>query len=217
MKTILITGASRGIGRALAEKFLSNGDFVIGTSKDGKADFQHENLVFLPLDLFDSNSIVSCFEKFSSLDKSIDILINNAGIYLGEEPGSKLDMSALRKTLEVNLFGQVDLTERLLPFLNDGGQIVNLSSRYGSLSMNDEIEYPAYSISKASLNMYTKNLATRLKGQIIVSSVHPGNVKTDLNDEGTISPGEAADDIFNLIDSNPETGQFWFKGKIIGW
>jgi len=218
-RNIFITGASRGIGRALAERFLSNGDFVIGTSITGQADFQHDNLIFLPLDLSFSNSIVECLERFLALDKKIDVVINNAGILLDDWNGSGFNVQMLRDTLKVNLISQVDLTEKLLASINKGGQIVNVSSILGSLTLTlgTGVMTPAYSISKTALNMYTKTLSERLKGQVLVSSVHPGNVKTDLNEEGTISPREAAEDIFKLVESKPETGQFWFKGRRMDW
>lgn len=69
MKTILITGASRGIGRALAKKFLAAGDFVVGTSRNGTADFEHENFVMFPLELTDEKSRTACIEHVLKLNK----------------------------------------------------------------------------------------------------------------------------------------------------
>jgi NAD(P)-dependent dehydrogenase (short-subunit alcohol dehydrogenase family) len=75
-----------------------------------------------------------------------------------------------------------------------------------------------YKISKAALNMVTRCLAIRLDGQITVSSVHPGWVKTDMGgDDADIEPEEAAEDIFTLANSQVETGQFWFKGEKFPW
>ena len=218
MKTVLITGISRGIGKAVAQKFLNEGYFVIGTSMTGEVDFAHENLKVVQLDLTKSDSISACVSSVGN----IDILINNAGVLLdGEETIVITDL--LRKTLEVNLIGTIDFTEKLVSKINNGGHIVNISSSAGSLA---EIEteshakgyYPAYKISKASLNMYARTIAMRLK-DIKVSSVNPGWVKTEMGGEDApITPVEAAEHIFKIAtDANIETGQFWFKGEKYKW
>lgn len=218
MKTVLITGVSRGIGKALAERFLQNGDFVIGTSTKGTSDWTHENLTVLKLDLSKSESIEECAERIAALGKKIDVLINNAGIWSGAEDDPVLRMKDLRKTLEVNLFGTADFTDRILPLVNDGGHIINISSRAGSLSYVHDAEYPDYKISKAALNMFTRMLAIRFKDKITVSSVHPGWVKTDMGgSDADREPEEAAEDIFKLANTHVETGQFWFQGEKFPW
>ncbi|OGZ07489.1 MAG: hypothetical protein A2942_04025 [Candidatus Lloydbacteria bacterium RIFCSPLOWO2_01_FULL_50_20] len=220
MKTILVTGASRGIGNALAKKFLENGDVVFGTSTNGDAHFSHKRLKMFRLDLGDPVSIKRCADDIAKLGKKIDILINNAGIVIEEEADSPAIVTDfLRKTLEVNLIGTVNFTERIIPLINEGGQIINLSSSAGSLGHTGYTSnYPSYRISKASLNMLTRILARRLAGKVKVSSVHPGWVQTDMGGEGAdISPAEAAQDIFMLANSDVETGQFWFKQKKFPW
>lgn len=220
MKTVLITGASRGIGKALAEKFLSEGFFVIGTSTSGESEMKNENLIFYPLDLSQPESIKSCAEKITGLGKKIDILINNAGIMV-DEFSRGVEMNLLRKTMEVNLFGTIDFTERIIPILNDSAHILNTSSSAGSLARsqeNDDDFYPAYRISKTALNMYTRSLAVHLKGKVTVSSFHPGWVKTDMGgQDAPMLPEEAAKYIFDLATSSVETGQFWYKGEKFVW
>ncbi len=218
MKTVLITGISRGIGKALAQKFLSEGYYVIGTSMNGELDFANENLKVFQLDLLDSNSIDKCAESIVNFNKSIDIHINNAGALFDEgEPVIIIDK--LRKTLEVNLIGPINLTEKILALVNDGGHIINISSSAGSLEKVHHADYPAYKISKCALNMFTTYLAFRLKGKITVSSVHPGRVKTDMGAwEGDMTADEAALHIFETaINKDIETGQFWFKGERFPW
>ncbi len=219
MKTILITGISRGIGKAIAQKFLDNGDFVIGTSTTGISNWSHANLNLLKLDLSDSRSIQECSEGLVMLNKNIDILINNAGAWFEEEYEPKTDIEKLRKTLEVNLIGVVDFTERVIPQMNEGGHIINISSRAGSLDYIRHTKHPAYKISKVALNMFTKILAIRLKDKITVSAVHPGWVKTDMGGmDADMNPEEAAIHIFNLsVKPNLETGQFWFKDEKFPW
>lgn len=221
MKTILITGIGRGIGRALAERFLQNGDFVIGTSTSGASPIEHERLLSIQLDLANSESIAACAKSVIDSGKSIDVLINNAGIWSGVEENPTIRVDFLRKVLEVNLFGTVDFTERIIPLMNNGGHIVNISSRMGSLEFTKVgyIDWPDYKISKTALNMVTRILSVRLQDRdITVSSVHPGWVKTDMGGaDAQIEPEEAAEDIFKLANSNVETGQFWFKGEKFPW
>lgn len=231
MKTIIITGISRGIGKAETLKFLAEGYHVIGTSIEGTVDYTHERLTIFPLDLSKSASIASCAEQIEKhVEKSgirIDILLNNAGALFDDEE-TRLIVDKLRQTLEVNLIGTIDFTERIIPLINKGGHIVNTSSSAGSLAGATDLRkthypyhYPAYKISKVALNMYTRTLATRLTHEetgIIVSSVHPGWVKTDMGgEEAPITPEEAAGHIYTLAISRPESGQFWFKGEKYPW
>lgn len=218
MKTVVITGVSRGIGRALAEEFLRLGHEVIGTSTTGKNSLTDGHLTMLKLDLSRPESIVRCAGEIIGMEKPIDILINNAGALFDEEE-SGVVIEKLRQTLEVNLIGTVDFTERLLASIAHGGHIVNVSSSAGSFGRRaTSWEYPSYKISKAALNMYTKTLALRLAPEITVSSVHPGWVKTDMGgDDADITPEEAAKDIVTLALKKVESGKFWFQGKEFDW
>lgn len=226
MKTVLITGASRGIGKATAEKFLQEGWKVIGTSTSGRLSFEHENLQAMQLDLSDSESIKNAAEKILESGEKIDVLVNNAGVALDIwDEGA--NMEKIRKTFEVNLFGLIDFTEKLLTSINEGGHIINVSSRYGSFGMPiDDNTTLGYRLSKASLNMYTRFLSFRLKEKnICVSSVHPGWVETDMgnasaaeNEKPDRKPEEAASDIFELATKKDlETGQFLYKGEKMEW
>ena len=222
MKNVLITGISKGIGKALAEKFLKEGYFVFGTSVDGQTDLTNENLSVIQLELSSPESIANCANTIIQSGKKIDIQINNAGAILDEEETTVVP-EKLRKTLEINLIGPIDLTEKILPVVNEGGHIVNVASSAGSLGLpisesHEMGHYPCYKISKTAVNMYTKTLAARLKGKATVSSVHPGWVKTDLGGkEAPVTPAEAAENIFKLAVSQPETGQFWFNGEKMPW
>lgn len=148
--------------------------------------------------------------------------MNNAGIALEDWGETEVDMSKLRKTLEVNLIGLIDFTEHLLPKISANGQIVNISSVMGSLTKDygeEELDNPCYRISKTAVNMYTKTLASRLKKKgITVSSVHPGWVKTEMGGEGaTREPVEAADQIYKLATTTHKTGLFWYDSEEFPW
>ena len=227
MKTVLITGTSRGIGQALAAKFITEDWSVIGTSTDDVANKSSAGFDIFKLDLANPKSIADCVAGIATLNKEIDILINNAGVLLDDEE-TRLDPEKLRKTLEVNVIGTASFTEKIIPLLANEAHIVNISSAAGSLEDTEHVEdshspyhYPAYKISKAALNMYTRTLAVRLKHEgtsILVSSVHPGWVKTNLGgNDAPILPSEAALHIFDLATSRPQTGQFWYNGKKYPW
>ncbi|OGH62817.1 MAG: hypothetical protein A2848_00505 [Candidatus Magasanikbacteria bacterium RIFCSPHIGHO2_01_FULL_50_8] len=217
MKTVLITGASRGIGRALTEKFLSEGHSVIGTSRSGNAEYSHENLSMIQLELSDATSRQNCVESVAQLCKKIDLFINNAGVWNAKDDTPQIDVAVLHETFTINVYGPIDLMEKLLTANLITEQIINISSRKGSLGYTKECLYPCYSISKAALNMYTRQLAARYPN-LIVSSVHPGFVKTDMNEgDGELTTAEVAADIFALVEKKVESGQFWYKVEKFPW
>jgi len=225
MKTVLITGIGRGIGKSLSDKFLREGYAVIGTafSSAPAADSgAMPNLTVYSLDLSSDESIAQCAAAIAAAGKKVDIHINNAGALVDENETSVV-IETLRKTLQINLIGTIDFTERMLPLVNAGGHIVNISSSAASLTeveyeSHEPGHYPSYKISKTALNMYTRTLAMRLKGSITVSSVNPGWTKTAIGGaKAEFTPDEAAAHIFNLAVSAPETGQFWFTGKKLPW
>ncbi|MCR4314320.1 MAG: SDR family NAD(P)-dependent oxidoreductase [Candidatus Uhrbacteria bacterium] len=222
MKTVLITGADKGIGHALMQKFLEEGHFVIALFYANRPE-PHENLKDFALDLSSPESIASCVTAITQFGRRLDMLVNNAGILADEEETSVV-IEKLRKTLEVNLIGTIDFTQRLLPLMNDDSHIVNVSSTAGSLELVGKVShfmghYPAYKISKAALNMYTRTLALELKDRgIIVSSVHPGWTKTDMGgEEADLTPEQAADGIYQTAISRPPSGEYWFAGKRLPW
>ena len=225
MRTVLITGVGKGIGKALAEKFLLEKYFVIGTVLSSAVSFLSKNTAIYKLDLSSGDSIAECSRAISESGKRIDILINNAGVLLDEDE-TKIVVEKLRKTLEVNLIGATDFTERVISLINKNGHIINISSTAGSVEMANQpslshfpYHYPSYKISKAALNMYTRTLSVRLQeAGITVSSVHPGWVKTDIGGpDADLSPEESADGIYQIAIARPETGQFWFKEKRLPW
>jgi len=222
MKTVVITGTSRGIGRALVTKFLAEGYKVIGTATSGKTDITDPKFEVVKLDLSNPKSITEAVKTINNKTDKIDILINSSGINLEDWDVTNMDVLILRKTIEVNLIGLIDFTERLISKITKGGQIINISSRMGSLTKDftdNPADNPSYRISKTALNMYTKTLAARLKKQdITVSSVHPGWVKTYLGGEDAPrQPEEAAEQIFKLATTPHTTGKFWYDNEEFPW
>jgi NAD(P)-dependent dehydrogenase (short-subunit alcohol dehydrogenase family) len=226
MKTAIITGASRGIGLAAAEKFLAAGWQVIGTHNQTLIPVNSPQLISLKLDMASSESIAAAAEEIRKLGFRIDALVNNAGVSLDAHDNGA-DLGKIRQTFEVNLFGLIDFTERLLPAVNPGGHIINIDSRYGSFAMPiDDQTSIGYRMSKAALNMYTRSLAFRLaERKIIVSSLHPGWVKTDMGFAGVTDDGEVpdrepqtvADEIYGVVQDVTESGCFWHRGQKCEW
>lgn len=212
-KTILITGASKGIGIALANKFLEKGFRVIGTSRSGNIEgIENENFKVLKLDLSESKKIELLKNEIEKNGTKIDVLINNAGI------GPDLDTNnpekiTFKQTFEVNVTGTTFLTELLIENINDKGKIINISSKMGSIELCERIDSVAYRMSKTALNMYTKILSNRLSEKIKVASIHPGWVRTTIAEsnitKGRLSAEESANGIFNFVMSDFKTGIFW--------
>lgn len=219
-KIALITGANSGIGNALAKKLIAENYFVIGTSRNGKIEnICSENLFVVTLDLTNQNSIEKANLIIRNKCKGIDLFINNAGI--GPDLGQiKPDVESLKSTFETNVFGLVSFTESLLDYVNDNGKILNISSIMATLNQVSKVDSTAYRMSKAALNMYTKTLSARLKNKNIhVNSIHPGWVQTKLSTAGAPLTTEfSANGIFNLIETDMETGTFWnaeFQEKMV--
>lgn len=215
MKKVLITGASRGIGLATAKKFLEEGWFVLGASTKESKSIIDQNYKHYVLDLSSEESIESCAKIIVGDNPEIDVLVNCAGTAF--EPDHNSDSTALRKDLEINLIGTIGFTEKILSIVKTSGQILMVSSMMSSLVDFTGDDYPSYRISKAGLNMYIKILAHRLKN-ITVSAFDLGWVKTDMGgQDAPREPEVPACEIFDLVNTDHPTGNFWFEGKIRSW
>lgn len=225
MKTAIITGVSRGIGLATAKKFLDQGWKVVGTYNHTTMPFEHQNLISVKLDISKSDDVNKALVEIKKSTPSVDVLVNNAGINTDNQT-EQITVENIKKTFEVNVFGTVDFTNKVLPLLSPNAHIINIDSTYGAMSTPiDDKTSSAYRMSKAALNMFTRILAYHLKDTgIKVSSLDPGWVNTDMGsavasdtDKPDREPEQPAEEIYNLATGNVESGLFWRFGKVREW
>ncbi|GGP06770.1 NAD-dependent epimerase [Nonomuraea glycinis] len=186
-----MTGASRGIGRAVATAFAAQGDRVAIHHRDSP-ELAESLLGELPgaghavvqADLAAPDEVRRMVDAAADALDGIDVLVNNAGVFL-HHPVTALSyeewQTAWRQTLDVNLTGAANVTWCALQHLPPGGRIVNVSSRG---AFRGEPDSPAYGASKAGLNALTQSLAVALAPRgIAVAAVAPGFVATDMTNE----------------------------------
>jgi NAD(P)-dependent dehydrogenase (short-subunit alcohol dehydrogenase family) len=171
-KTVLVTGANRGIGQALVEEALRRGASRVYAGT--RQPFIHDDprVTLVTLDVTDSTQIRAAVEEVESLD----ILINNAGVSL---PDDLSDRTALEQHLAVNLYGTYDVTQAFLPALSEScGAIVNVVSLAAFAAVP---VLPAYSASKAAEFSLSQSLRALLAGRgVSVLAVLPGPVDTEM-------------------------------------
>ena len=171
-KTVLVTGANRGLGKALVNEALRRGARrVYAASRHAEVRFD-DRVTPVRLDVTNRDHIERAAESVDSLD----ILINNAGVSV---PDDLSDRAAFERHLAVNLFGTLDVTQAFLPALTRSqGAVVNVVS-IGALAAVPVL--PAYSISKAALLSLTQSMRALLAGQgVSVHAVMPGPIDTDM-------------------------------------
>jgi NAD(P)-dependent dehydrogenase (short-subunit alcohol dehydrogenase family) len=224
MRTALVTGGNRGIGREVCRQLGALGLRVLLSGRDRQAVEQaadrlrRDGAQVEPciLDVTDEDSI-------RSLAQDVDVLVNNAAVLLGEdETVLTAPPDQFRRSMEANAYGPLLLCQRLMPGMlrRRYGRIVNVSSGAGQLAgMTDYA--PPYSMSKAALNALTLQLAQMGRGRnVLVNAVDPGWVRTDMG--GRTAPRsvrEGADTIVwcaTLPDGGP-TGTFFHDRKAIPW
>ncbi len=212
-RVALVTGANRGLGRAVALGLARLGARVLVGARERAAgdavvsairaeDLLAETLV---LDISDEQHL----ERASGALGSIDVLVNNAAILPDQGvPGLEVPLAMLRRTFEVNTVGAIALVQRVAPGMRARGygRIVNVSSDWGSLAMMASHQL-AYRVSKAALNAATRVLADELRGfGVLVNAVHPGWVRTDMGGVGAQREPEAAADTVLWLATLPADG-----------
>ena len=238
MKTVLITGANKGIGFETAKQMAQLGYFVYLGSRDKSRGLDAinrlkemgiSNVECIEIDITNIHSVIQAKHELESKTEGLDILINNAGI-AGEMPQniSTGDMQNLRKVFETNFFGTVQTTQQFIPLLQKSNEpvIVNVSSELGSLTIHNRRQnsnyelFDAYSCSKTALNAFTVMLANEFRNtNFKINSVTPGYTATDFNQyKGLQTVEQGAKYILNYatLDTDGVTGGF-FKELEIPW
>jgi NAD(P)-dependent dehydrogenase (short-subunit alcohol dehydrogenase family) len=232
---ILITGADKGLGLALVSRFLRGGFQVhsgIYVSSDSLQTLLQDygpRLDLVSLEVTDMASIREAVVHVTGLTPALDILINNAAVYLPKKPVlplGKLDLTDghLEETLNVNAFGPLRVTQQFLPLLDRGARklILNISSEAGSIENCQRTSEYAYCMSKAALNMQSRILQNDLESRgFRVLVIHPGWMRTDMGGpEADIHPDEAAEGIFRLAMKPWKAGNpmyMDYQGKPFPW
>jgi NAD(P)-dependent dehydrogenase (short-subunit alcohol dehydrogenase family) len=231
-KIAIVTGGNRGIGHEIARQLMKADLFVVVGARDQvKCDAAVEalkaggpNVAGFPLDVNDTKSVRRFVEHVEKHHGAPGVLVNNAGVYPESTEAKVVDTptSMWRETLETNLFGAVRMCREVVPLMKRlrYGRVVNISSGLGQLHQMGEGS-PAYRVSKAALNALTRTLAAEVAGSgILVNSMSPGWVRTDMGgEEAPRSVEEGADTAvwLALLPSNGPTGQFFRDRKPIPW
>ena len=202
MKKALITGASRGIGRAIAEDLGKDHHIYAGASKDASGIVSAlPSAEPFEADLTDTDAILEAAAKIEELD----VLVLAAGVMDGG-PLEELTDDKWREMMEVNLFAPVTLTRALLPALRrSSGLIITINSGAGFHGM---AENSAYCASKFALRGFTESLAQEEAGKVRVTSLHPGRTDTDMLAGDNGMPKMAADEVAKAarlaVDAGPD-------------
>ena len=220
-RTALVTGANRGIGRAVAQQLAADGLNVLVGGRDEASILEASEQIGgtpLRLDVRDEASVRHAARTVGG----VDVLVNNAAILdEGHDPISE-DFDRVLDVVDTNLLGAWRTCRAFLPGMlaQDWGRIVNVSSGAGSFAGGLWSAAPAYSVSKAALNALTVILAQRLNGtQIKVNAVDPGTVDTRMAPYASRTPEQAAEHIAALAtlpDDGP-TGGFFHEGRHEPW
>lgn len=220
MSRVLIVGANRGIGLALARLYAGKGHEVIATCRTPSKDLeQTKSRIASGVDVTDDAGVAK-LRAFIGQD-TLDIAIVNAGV-LARDGLDAPDMSGVQKQLEVNAVAPLRVVKAILPSLKQGSKIGLVTSRMGSIGDNTSGGSYGYRMSKAALNAMGVSLALDVKPKgIAVAILHPGFVKTDMTGgSGNVTPDESAkglaDRIAGLTVEN--SGTFWhMNGEVLPW
>ncbi|MGI0069306.1 MAG: SDR family NAD(P)-dependent oxidoreductase [Nitrosopumilaceae archaeon] len=183
-KVAIVTGGSRGIGKATAKLFAQEGANVVITARDQtrlETSAKELNVIGIAGDIKKSQDVENVVKKTVEKFGRIDILINNAGIFPEVKPLHEISEKEWNEVIDVNLTGQFRFTKAVIPhMMKNGGCIINVSSDAGLKSF-ENFQADAYSASKAALILLTKAWAIEYaKHKIRINCVCPGVVETDM-------------------------------------
>lgn len=222
-KTILITGANRGIGLELAKQFKAKNHHVIALCRHSSPEIENiADQVINTIDCRNQQDLIKA--KAACKATSIDILINNAGILRNESLGAihEQAINQIKDQFLTNSLAPLMVTEHFLPLLKTGSKVILITSRMGSIADNDSGSRYGYRMSKAALNAAGKSLSIDLKDQgIAVGILHPGWVQTEMTGySGPMQPQESAQNLCCQIEKlnlNNSGHFFHANGEALPW
>jgi NAD(P)-dependent dehydrogenase (short-subunit alcohol dehydrogenase family) len=231
-RVALVTGANRGLGLETSRQLLARGMTVVMAGRDLAAlerardtlgHDEYARSVAVAMDVTEAESIPAAHRFVRQRVGSVDVVVNNAAVLLFESEGVlSIPLDGYRETFETNVFGVVSICREFVPEMarRRYGRIVNVSSGAGQLATMSTYA-PAYSMSKAALNAFTRILAGAYRDAgVLVNAVDPGWVRTDMGGPSAPrSPQEGADTIVwlaTLADDGP-TGGFFHDRRLIEW
>lgn len=226
MPTVLVTGASRGLGREFCRQYAAEGWRVLATMRDPDAasPFDRDDIERYQLDVSDRDRILELARELEGT--AIDLLVNNAGMWGGdEEEGFGRCSDALwMEELRVHVLGTMAMCEAFAPHVAASAQkrIVQISSGNGSLGREDNTSTYPYNSTKAALNMITRGMAFDLRGRgITVVALSPGYVATDMSGpDADLTPDESVSAMRTVIERLGPTDSGGFRrytGEIYPW
>ena len=235
-KTVYITGADRGLGFALTKKFLEADYFTFAGQyldewnwlDDLQAEYP-EKLKLLKLDLETDSSIKKAAGEIAKNTDSLDILINNAGIFAPDVDDilGELDFEMMDKMYRVNSLGPLKVTHSVIDLLLKGEEklLINISSEAGSIADCSRKKEYGYSMSKAAVNMQSKIIQNHLQSKgLKVFALQPGYLKTymlgEKNEEADIEADESAAEIFRHFVQNSKQYEeiyYDYQGEKLPW
>ena len=203
MTTIMITGASRGLGLEFARQFYSEECRVIATCRNPKKANELNSIGDIDvhsLDVTDDKSVANLADKLRG--ENIDILINNAGV-IGQRDGfGRLNYDIWAETMDTNVFGPMRVAEAFRDNVlnSEKKQMIFITSRMGSITEAVPNAY-VYRSSKAALNMAVKCLSVELEQQGLIAVLfHPGHVQTDMGGQAApVTPQKSIEGMKNQI------------------
>lgn len=227
-KTAIVTGANRGIGFEVSRQLAKNGFIVIMGSRDTeKGKIAERQLIdeglkvkFLQVDVSEQESVEQFTIEFKKDYDNLNVLVNNAGIGVGNSGVIKGDIPEIKQIMGVNFYGPLRMSVSMLPFLkkNPDSRIINVSSGMGAI--NDlGTGYAGYRLSKSALNAQTILMSNELRGKVIVNAMCPGWVKTDMGGANAPRSVEQGADTIVWLATEPgiTSGNFFRDKKVIPW
>jgi NAD(P)-dependent dehydrogenase (short-subunit alcohol dehydrogenase family) len=219
MVNYLITGANRGIGLEYCKQLKAKGETVIAVCREPSEELKSLGVqIESGIDVTLDDSVAELAKRLQGT--TIDVLINNAGI-IEANSLNDLDFESLERQFRVNAVAPLRVTKALLPMIPQGGKVILMTSRMGSIEDNTSGGFYGYRMSKTALSMAGKSLAEDLKSRnIAVGILHPGMVKTRMTGFSGITTTESVEGLLKRIEElNLEnSGTFWHaKGDVLPW